>query len=156
MKTNGQTPTHPCTIGEQVMRGNMEGYAPVDYPGLTKREAFAMNAPEPHPSFDWDDPQDQAAVNALRDEMLATMPRQNAEDNGFLNKLESWHRDPCYDLVADNPAEQATIEAFIAAREKWVKARTEQNQNHPVKQRAAWARAYADALLAELELEPKS
>ena len=150
-KENGEMPAHPDSA---VWDGNRSEVSPggayFNLGGLTKREAFAMCAPPPHSTFEWWDPQEQAAVDAAKADMLATMPRQNSEDNSLLNRMESWHRDPCYDLVGDNPAEQPIIEAFTAAHEKWIKARTEQHQNHPVKQRAAWARAYADALLDEL------
>lgn len=110
--------------------------------GMTLRQAFAMHAPEPHPSWDYEDAEHEAALKAAKQDEDASMPT----DPQKRKDCEDWRRDGTYDLP-DEPE-------FQAFEKAWEKRKDlEARRNYPIKSKAAWAVAYADALLAELAKE---
>lgn len=103
--------------------------------GLTKREAFAMHAPPVPTAFEegWPHYPPRPARPA----------NLSAEDIGTLN---SWDRDPCFDLHGD-------LKIYQKAVDDWAKEKGAIDKAWPVQRQARWAVAYADALLAELAKE---
>lgn len=138
-KQNGNEPAQPVVFTEDNGYGLI--MANVSY-GLTKREYFAATAPPVHPSFNWEDPQFAVITKASTERIKAATP----EDEVQRKICESWHRDPCYDLDENDPEQKAYSDAVHASNKELSKF----NALYPARQRAAWAVAYADALLAEL------
>ena len=124
---NGNTPAYP-TQCPNSSTGKLRG-------GLTKREAFAMAAPNEIP--DW-----------FKVEELPTIkpPKHFSEykDSPFYNELKSWHNESCFDLPEE-------VSFYQKEWEEYYKDRNDRDKKQIELRYFKWRVYYADALLSELE-----
>lgn len=143
-KELGQQPANPtdpiyCDNGYGMQIINIDGT-----PGMTKREAFALHAPLMPQSWDWTDHELEAEIKAAIQAEQEALP----QDPEARTLCEAWRRDGTWDL--DEGPEFNTFREAYEARQALADKRT---VRYLTKAEAAWAVAYADALLDELAKE---